>query len=144
MAVSKIKLGKARKALNAAGMDTATAAKYVRMLDLDEPLAPQITALAEEMPDLFGLDDEGNPLPEEDADDDRPMTAQEAKVARARGRHRLALSRATGTTPAERNAAALGALRERSARTSTAPATAQAVAARLRSGLGMAADRDSD
>jgi hypothetical protein len=140
MAVNKIKLGKGRSALVKAGMSAGAAAQYVRMLDLDEPLAPQITALAEDMPDLFGLDDEGNPLPEEDADDETPMTPTEAKVARLSGRHRLTPSRATGTTPAERNAAALGALRERSARPSTAPATAQKAAERLRAGIGHSAD----
>ncbi|MDX3666968.1 hypothetical protein [Streptomyces europaeiscabiei] len=136
MAVSKIKLGKARAALVRAGMSPGAAAQYVRMLDINEPLEPQIIALAEDMPDLFGLDDDEA----EDDDTDEPMTAAEAKLARIRGQHRLAPSRATGTTPAERNAAALGALRERSARPSTAPATAQAAAQRLRAGIGRSAD----
>src|SRR4051812_1240808 len=54
MAVNKIKRGKAVSALIASGMAPSTAARYVRMLDLDQPLAPQIAELAEDMADLFG------------------------------------------------------------------------------------------
>lgn len=86
MPISKIKLGKARKALTTAGMSPALAAQSVALLDLDKPLAPQIVELAKEDPELFGLDENGEPLPDEEgAEDDRPMSAQEAKMARIRG-----------------------------------------------------------
>ncbi|WP_327747981.1 hypothetical protein [Streptomyces europaeiscabiei] len=136
MAVNKIKFGRALKALKAAGMSSELAFRYVAMLDLDSPLKPQIVELAEEMPDMFGLDDTDT----DEDEDDTPMSAREAKVARLKGVHRLAPSNATGTTAAERNAAALGALRERSPRPTSAPATAQKAADRLRSGVGRSAD----
>lgn len=139
--VNKIKRDKAISALRKAGMDPSTAASLWKLLDLSAPLADQITALAEEDPELFGLDADGNPLDDTSEEDTRPMTAREAQRARLSGRHRLTPSRATGTTPSERNAAALGALRERSAHTTTASATAQAAAARLRAGVGNGADR---
>ncbi|MEW2311778.1 hypothetical protein AB0918_24580 [Streptomyces sp. NPDC006864] len=142
MAVSKIKMSNARRALIQAGMSRTMARGALRLLDLNEPLKPQIEALAEEDPELFGLDADGNPLDAADDpdDDERPMTPAEAKRSRLQGRHRLAPSRPDDGTPAARNAAALGANRERSERKSTAPATAQAAAARLRAGVGRAAD----
>lgn len=139
--VNKIQRGKAIAALKKAGMSNAHAETYLKMLDLGEPLKPQIEELAEEMPDLFGLDDDGEPEEDDADEDDTPMTAREAQIARLRGRHPLTPPRPTGTTAAERNAAALGALRERSARPSTAPATAQKAAERLRAGIGSSADR---
>jgi hypothetical protein len=117
-------------------MAPSTAARYVRMLDLDKPLAPQIAELAEDMADLFGdaTDDDTGP------EDDEPMTAQEAKRARARGLHPLLPERGEGT-PAQRNAHALGASRARPERPSTAPATARKAAEILTRGIGSAADR---
>ncbi|MFF1299976.1 MULTISPECIES: hypothetical protein [unclassified Streptomyces] len=135
--VNKIKRDKAVAALVAAGMAPSTAARYVRMLDLDSPLAPQITELAEDLSDLFG---DATDTEDDSDQDETPMTAAEAKRSRIQGRHRLAPSRAEGTTPAERNAAALGASRTRTPRPSVAPATAQAAAARLRAGIGNGAD----
>ncbi|MFD8174998.1 hypothetical protein [Streptomyces sp. NPDC059709] len=136
MAVNKIKRGKAILALTKAGMAHSTAERYVRMLDLDKPLAEQIAELAEDMADLFGsaTDDD------ETGDTDEPMTAAQAVRARLSGRHRLAPERPEGQTPAERNASALGAGRARPERPSTAPATAQKAAERLRAGIGKAAD----
>lgn len=133
MAVNKIKRGKAVSALIASGMAPSTAARYVRMLDLDKPLAPQIAELAEDMADLFGATDTS------DTDAEESMTAQEAKRARARGVHPLLPDRGEGT-PAQRNAHALGATRTRTPRPSTAPATAQKVADVLRRGIGNGAD----
>jgi hypothetical protein len=134
--INKIKRDKAIAALTAAGMAPSTAARYVRMLDLDKPLAPQIAELAEDMADLFGdaTDDDTGP------EDDEPMTAQEAKRARARGLHPLLPERGEGT-PAQRNAHALGASRARPERPSTAPATARKAAEILTRGIGSAADR---
>jgi len=134
MAIRKNKITRATNALLKAGMDPATANSVWRLLDLDSPLEAQIVALAEEDPELFEAADQ------DETEDDEPMTAAEAKRSRLQGRHRLAPSRAEGTTPAERNAQALGAGRARPARTSTAPATAQKAAARLRAGIGRAAD----
>lgn len=85
MAVSKIKMSNARRALIEAGMSRTMARGALRLLDLNEPLKPQIEALAEEDPELFGLDADGNPLSDDDAEDDTPMTAAEAKAARLRG-----------------------------------------------------------
>ncbi|KOV66574.1 hypothetical protein ADL00_17305 [Streptomyces sp. AS58] len=130
--INKIKLGKAVKALTTAGMSPALAAQAARLLDLDAELAPQVAALAEEDPELFE--------PAEDDSEDEPMTAQEAKRARARGLHPLLPERGEGT-PAQRNAAALGAGRPRPARPSTAPATARKAAEILTRGIGSAADR---
>lgn len=132
--INKIKRDKAIAALTAAGMAPSTAARYVRMLDLDSPLKDQIIALAEDLPDLFG------DATDDDAEDDEPMTAQEAKRARARGLHPLLPERGEGT-PAQRNAHALGATRARPERPSTAPATARKAAEILTRGIGSAADR---
>ncbi|MFE2293691.1 hypothetical protein [Streptomyces sp. NPDC059452] len=86
MAVSKIKMSNARRALIEAGMSRTMARGALRLLDLSEPLKPQIVALAEEDPELFGLDADGNPLPDDDdAEDERPMTVREATNARLRG-----------------------------------------------------------
>ncbi|MCL6738006.1 hypothetical protein [Streptomyces neyagawaensis] len=86
MAVSKIKMSNARRALIEAGMSRTMARGALRLLDLSEPLKPQIVALAEEDPELFGLDADGNPLPDDDdAEDDTPMTAREAVAARLKG-----------------------------------------------------------
>ena len=136
MAIRKNKITRAQNALIKAGMPAALTKSAWRLLDLDADLSPQIVALAEEDPELF------EPLDTEDdsEEDDTPMTPDEAKRARAQGRHRLAPSRAEGSTPAERNAQALGAGRARPERPSTAPATAQKAAARLRAGIGRAAD----
>ncbi|MGW5568484.1 hypothetical protein ACWEWD_34400 [Streptomyces tendae] len=139
MAVNKIKRGKAIVALVKAGMAQSTAERYVRMLDIDKPLAPQIAELAEDMADLFGLDDEGNPAPDEDDDTDEPMSPREALRSRLSGGHRLRPARPEGT-PAQQAAAALGAGRARPERPTTAPATAQKAAERLRVGVGRAAD----
>ncbi|MFE3516664.1 hypothetical protein [Streptomyces sp. NPDC059166] len=133
--INKIKRDKAVAALVAAGMAPSTAARYVRMLDLDKPLAEQIAELAEDMADLFGATDEDDT---EDTDDE-PMTAAEALRSRLSGGHRLRPARPEGS-PAQQNAAALGATRARPPRPTTAPATAQAAAARLRAGIGRAAD----
>lgn len=132
--INKIKRDKAIAALTAAGMAPSTAARYVRMLDLDSPLKDQIIALAEDLPDLFGDATDTGP------EDDEPMTAQEAKRARARGLHPLLPERGEGT-PAQRNAHALGATRARPERPSTAPATARKAAEILTRGIGSAADR---
>ncbi|PNG96572.1 hypothetical protein [Streptomyces malaysiensis] len=134
--INKIKRDKAIAALTAAGMAPSTAARYVRMLDLDSPLKDQVIALAEDLPDLFGdaTDESG------DTEDDETMTAQEAKRARARGLHPLLPERGEGT-PAQRNAHALGATKTRPERPSTAPATARKAAEILTRGIGNAADR---
>ncbi|MDX2833499.1 hypothetical protein [Streptomyces scabiei] len=138
-------LGDIRRALRKAGMSANHTKRYARFIDGDEPLEPQIVSLAEDAPDLFGLDDTDDTEPDETPDEDeRPMTPAEAKRARLNGGHRLTPPRPDRPTAAQRNAEALGALRERHARPSHAPATAQATADRLRSGLGAAGDRDSD
>ncbi|MEV6207023.1 hypothetical protein [Kitasatospora sp. NPDC051914] len=125
------KTQKAIAALKKAGMAEPQAAKYVRALDLDQPLKAQIVELAEDMPDLFGLDT--------DTEDDEPMSAREAQLSRLRGRHVLAPERGSEGSSAQRNAAAVTP--RRTPRRSTAPATAQAAAARLLRGVGKAADR---
>ncbi|MBP2343808.1 hypothetical protein [Streptomyces virginiae] len=119
-------------------MPAAVAATGWRLLALDQPLLPQVQELAEEDPEMFGLDVEDD----DDQDtDDTPMTAAEAKVARLRGGHRLAPTIPGRPTAAERNAEALGALRERHARPRTAPVTAQKAADVLTRGVGRSADR---
>ncbi|MXM65534.1 hypothetical protein GR925_19265 [Streptomyces sp. HUCO-GS316] len=85
--VNKIKRDKAISALRKAGMDPSTAASLWKLLDLSAPLADQITALAEEDPELFGLDADGNPLDDSSDEDTRPMTRAEATAARLRGEH---------------------------------------------------------
>jgi len=142
MAVSKIKITKAVGALIKAGMSPATARNAVKLLDFSQAIGPQIADLVEEDPELFGLDADGNELPDETDDaeeDDTPMTAAEAKRARAMGLHPLTPARGEGT-PAQRNAQALGAGRPRQARTSTAPATARKAAEILTRGIGRSAD----
>lgn len=134
MAVNKIKRDKAIAALVKAGMAPSTAARYVRMLDINEPLAPQIAELAEDLADLFDGSTDDN------TEDEEPMTAAQAVRSRLSGRHRLTPERPEGQSPAARNAAALGAGRERKERPTTASAAAQAAAARLRTGIGRAAD----
>lgn len=119
MAVSKIKMSNARRALIAAGMSRTMARAGLKLLDLNEPLAPQITALAEEDPELFGLDADGNPLDDEPDDEDtRPMTASEAVAARLKGNSEH-IQRKTYRRPAE-------------PRPSTASKAAQENAAHLR------------
>lgn len=133
-----------RKALRKAGMTARNTKRYARFIDADKPLDEQIISLAEDAPDLFRVDDDGyvysDPADEDEDEDERPMTAAEAKRARLNGVHRLTPSRSEGSTPAERNAAALGAHRTRPERPTHAPATAQAAAARLRAGIGNGAD----
>ncbi|UQA37497.1 hypothetical protein [Streptomyces sp. HNA39] len=111
--INKLKRDKAISALVAAGMAQSTAARYVRMLDLDSPLKDQIIGLAEDLPDLFGADDDTE-------DTDEPMTAREAAAARLRGSRvqDMAFRR-----PAQE-------------RPSSAPATAQEAAAHLRKNTG--------
>ncbi|MGQ4423747.1 hypothetical protein ACN6LL_005926 [Streptomyces violaceoruber] len=138
MAIRKDKITKAQNALLKAGMPAALTKNAWRLLDdLDGDLDKQIAELAEEDPELF------EPADDDEPDEDEPMTIAEAKRARLSGRHRLAATRPDEGTTAERNAAALGANRPRKERVSTAPATAQAVAARLRAGLGNAVDREA-
>ena len=117
MAVNKIKRGKAIAALTKAGMAQSTAERYVRMLDLDKPLAPQITELAEDMADLFGnvTDDD------EDDTSDGSMTARETIAARLKG----------GSEHMERKTFR----REAQPRPSTAPATAREAAEHLTKNL---------
>lgn len=120
MAVSKIKMSNARRALIDAGMSRTMARACLRLLDLNEPLGPQIADLVEEDPELFGLDAEGNPLDDADNsdaedDDERPMTAAEAKVARLRGTNNPLVHK-----------------RPRTERPSTASKSAQEAAAHLR------------
>ena len=79
------KMSNARRALIKAGMSRSMARDSLDLLDLDKPIAPQIIALAEEEPELFGMDADGNPL--DKGDDDRPMTRNEAIAARLRGDH---------------------------------------------------------
>lgn len=133
-------LGDIRRALRKAGMSANHTKRYARFIDGDEPLEPQIISLAEDAPDLFRLDDDED---DTDAEDERPMTPDEAKRFRLNGGHRLTPARPDRPTAAQRNAEALGALRERHARPSHAPATAQAAADRLRQGLGNAVDGPS-
>lgn len=66
---------KATNALVKAGMSPDIAPRYLRMLDLDQPLKAQIVELAEDMPDLFATE------PEDD-EANRPMTAREAQLSR--------------------------------------------------------------
>ncbi|MFI0143835.1 hypothetical protein [Streptomyces globisporus] len=120
MAVSKIKMSNARRALIEAGMSRTMARGALRLLDLSEPLKPQIVALAEEDPELFGLDADGNPLDDADNsdsedEDERPMTLAEAKVARLRGTNNPLVFK-----------------RPHTERKSTASKTAQEAAAHLR------------
>lgn len=119
MAVSKIKMSNARRALIQAGMSRTMARAGLKLLDLNEPLAPQIEALAEEDPELFGLDADGNPLDDDTSDEDdedtRPMTVAEAKVARLRGTNNPLVHK-----------------RPRTERPSTASKAAQEAAAHLR------------
>lgn len=137
-------LGDIRRALRKAGMSANHTKRYARFIDGDEPLEPQIVSLAEDAPDLFGLDDTDDADDDStDDEDERSMTPAEAKRARLGGAHRLAPKIPGRPTAAERNAEALGALRERHARPSHAPATAQAAADRLRVGLGNAVDGPS-
>jgi hypothetical protein len=140
MAVNKIKLAKAKAALVKAGMSPAMATSAAKLLDLDAPLVPQIMALGEEDPELFNLDDDEDDTEDED---ETPMTAQEAKVARMRGSHRLSPTRGEGETSAQRLASALTEGRTSPARQSTAPTPAQKAAERLTRGIGSAADRSS-
>lgn len=113
MAVNKIKRGKAVSALIASGMAPSTAARYVRMLDLDKPLAPQIAELAEDMADLFGATD----ADDSETDAEESMTAREAQAARLLGNSEHLQRRTFRRTAQERP--------------STAPATAQEAAAHL-------------
>ncbi|MEU3157751.1 hypothetical protein ABZ753_09345 [Streptomyces griseoincarnatus] len=136
-------LGDIRRALRKAGMSANHTKRYARFIDGDEPLEPQITSLAEDAPDLFGLDDDDAEPDDTPDEDERPMTPAEAKRARLNGGHRLTPQRPDRPTAAQRNAEALGALRERHARPSHAPATATAAADRLRLGIGRSADGDS-
>ncbi|MDW8804265.1 hypothetical protein P1P68_05535 [Streptomyces scabiei] len=145
-------LGDIRRALRKAGMSANHTKRYARFIDGTKPLDEQIISLAEDAPDLFRLDDEdyvydppGDDTDEDDEqdEDERPMTAAEAKLARLNGAHRLAPTIPGRPTAAERNAEALGALRERHARPSHAPATATAAADRLRLGIGRSADGES-
>ncbi|WP_327698853.1 hypothetical protein [Streptomyces sp. NBC_00459] len=85
--VNNIKRSKAVSALRKAGMSPAAASNSVSLLDLDEPLPEQIAELQADAPDLFGLDEDGNPLPEEeDEQDDTPKTAREKIVERLMGK----------------------------------------------------------
>lgn len=135
-----------RRALRKAGMRANDTKRYARLIDGTKPLDEQIISLAEDAPDLFRVDDDdyvySPPGDEDDTsdEDERPMTPAEAKRARLNGVHRLAPTFSDGTTPAERNAAALGANKPRPERPSVAPATAQKAADRLRAGIGKAAD----
>lgn len=122
MAVSKIKMSNARRALIAAGMSRSMARAGLKLLDLNEPLGPQIEALAEEDPELFGLDADGNPLDDstDDEPDDKPMTTAERKLAALRGD----------------NIQRQAFRREAEPRPSTASKSAQEAAAHLRKGVG--------
>jgi hypothetical protein len=100
--VNKIKRDKAISALRKAGMPSATAASLWRLLDLSQPLADQITALAEEDPELFGLDADGNPLDDTSEEDDTPMTAREAQRARLKGNSEHIQKRTFRRTATER------------------------------------------
>ncbi|MGW5231801.1 hypothetical protein ACWEQU_05785 [Streptomyces nodosus] len=140
MAISKIKITKAVGALIKAGMSPATARNAVKLLDFSEAIGPQIADLVEEDPELFGLDADGNELPDDDQDtDDTPMTAAEAKAARLRGGHRLRTAPGEGQTSAQRLASAL--THDERPRQSAAPATAQKAADVLTRGVGRSADR---
>lgn len=122
MAVNKIKMGKAIAALRKAGMSSALAKKSWRFLDLDKPFDPQIAEFVEEDPELFGLDEDGNELPDEEPEDedDTPMTVREAQRARLKGGS-AHLEKRTFRQPAQE-------------RKSTAPESAQKAAAHLREG----------
>ncbi|MEV5810989.1 hypothetical protein [Streptomyces mutabilis] len=131
--IKKVQRDKAIAALKKAGAPSAVAASMWRLLDLEENLDPQIAELVEEDPELFAST-------ATDEDDDAPeLTPGEALRARLSGGHRLRPARPEGS-PAQQNAQALGAGRARPERPTTAPATAQAAAARLRTGIGRAAD----
>ncbi|MFZ4273255.1 hypothetical protein ACOZFM_11115 [Streptomyces arboris] len=131
--INKVQRDKAIAALKKAGAPAAVAASMWRLLDLAENLDPQIAELVEEDPELFAPDEDEEP------EDDTPMTAQEAKRARAHGRHRLRPSPGEGSTSAERLAGAL--VRDARPRPQTAPATAQTAAEVLTRGVGRSADR---
>ncbi|WP_228900099.1 hypothetical protein [Streptomyces sp. DH1] len=82
MAIDKAKRTKAIGALRKAGMSAENAVRHVKFLDLDEPFGPQIDELKDDFPTLFDK-------PKDDTapkdTDDKPMTAQEAKLSRLRG-----------------------------------------------------------
>ncbi|MFM9627320.1 hypothetical protein ACKI10_06830 [Streptomyces galilaeus] len=81
MRINKVKRDKAIAALKKAGASPALAATLWKMLDLDQPLVPQIQELGEEDPELFDLSDDDQDAPE----DDEPQTAREQQIARLKG-----------------------------------------------------------
>ncbi|WP_329332569.1 hypothetical protein OG866_07020 [Streptomyces sp. NBC_00663] len=142
MAIRKNDVNKAISALVKAGMDQATAQSAWRLLDLSEPLAPQIAELAEEDPELF------EPAEDDSDEDDTPMTPREAQRARMTGGHRTAATNVVPRKEGERAgdyvARVLVSTKTPGSRTpSTASAAAHKTAASVKRYLGNGADQDA-
>ncbi|WP_405925716.1 hypothetical protein [Streptomyces sp. NBC_00035] len=121
-------------------MPAAMAKTGWKFLDLDQPLVPQIQELAEEDPELFGLDENGNELSaEEDTEDDTLMTPSEALVDRLKP---PAPKPAEGQTTAQ--ALASGFVRDRRPRPSNASASARKIAEIARRGRGHGVGHSAD